>query len=100
MDEEKPDNRRHPKKMHDTSEFVTAEEPSQLLELHRLPDAEAREDRDQDRAEHAPVEDLLPRIVFAEPVVELEAQGRPDVVQEGAGAERQKIAPEMARRKP
>src|SRR4029077_13746962 len=69
----------------------------QLLELNRLPDAQARQDRHENGREHGPVEQLLHRIVLAEPMVEREAERREEVAGEGADTERQEIAAKVPR---
>src|SRR5271169_6713592 len=96
MDDEEGNNRRHAEEMHDPGELVSTEEPSQLLQLHGLPDAQAGQDRDEDGRQHAPVEDLLHRVILAQPMIEPEAQGGEQVAREGAWADRQEVAAEMA----
>src|SRR5438128_1570655 len=81
--------------MDDARHVESAEKPSQLLKLTRLPDRKAGQNHDHARGEHPEIERLLHGVVDAEPVREPEAQRRDGVAEDGCRADREERPPKM-----
>src|ERR1700720_612006 len=78
-------------------ERISAEEPGEPGELHRLPDRESGEDRHADTEDHCSVKEALHGIVMAEMMREPETQRIGKIVQQGARSSGSEVAPEMSR---
>src|ERR1700747_3437251 len=78
-------------------ERISAEEPGEPGELHRLPDREPGEDLHADTEDHCSVKETLHRIVMAETMREPEKQRVAKVAQHGARSSGSAVAPAMPR---
>ena len=94
---EESDDRAHGEEMHVAGKIVAAEQRGQFLELHRLPDRQARQ-HDQDAAQdHAGVKHLLHGVVVREIVMrELEGERGLGVAEHLGRSDRQQLAAEAA----
>ena len=97
MHDQESDDRRHGEEMHVAGKIVAAEQCGQFLELHRLPDRNARQ-HDHDAAQdHAGIKHFLHRVVVRQIVVrEFECQSRLNVGNDLGRCDRQQLAAEAA----